>query len=147
MTCVNFGWTNAGVDVFLHDTGVLQAAQGARATVVFQLPCAQNMSNRFYSVHPRRNDRFVAPLALMRQVFPEVDFSEFHFTRHMLRHLQRRAPDRFAVLRKELQTIWISRVRLLLSRIERRRCCCSGSLNVAPVKTMTLLTLHAIRRW
>ena len=115
--CVNFGWANAGVDVFLHDKGVLQAAQTARA-VVLQLPSAQNMSNRFYAVHPRRNDRFVAPLALMRQVFPEVDFSEFHFTRHMLRHLQRRAPDRFSVLRKELQTIWISRIRLLLSKID-----------------------------
>ncbi len=117
MACVNFGWANAGVDVFLHDAGVLQAAQSARA-VVFQVPCAQNMSNRFYSVHPRRNDRFVAPMALMREVFPEVDFSEFHFTRHMLQHLQSRAPDRFSMLRKELQTAWVSRMRLLLSKIE-----------------------------
>ena len=116
--CVNFGWPNAGVDVFLNDEGVLQAAQNARS-VVLQLPCAQNMSNRFYTVHPRRNDRFVEPLPLMREVFPAVDFSEFNFTRHLLSHLQRRAPDSFAMLRRELQTIWVARMRLLLRKLDR----------------------------
>ena len=114
LPCVNFGWCNAGADVFVNDEGVLDAARRARA-VVLQLPCAQNMSNRYYSVHPRRNDRFLGPTALMRNVFPEVDFTEFNFTRHLLRHLQAAAPDRFATLRKELQTLWISRMRLLLS--------------------------------
>lgn len=117
--CVNLGWSNAGVDVFLNDPGVLQIARRARA-VVLQLPCAQNMSNRFYSVHPRRNDRFLGPSQLMRRMFPEVDFTEFHFTRHLLTHLQHVAPDRFATLRRELQTIWVSRMRLLIKKIDRQ---------------------------
>lgn len=114
--CVNFGWSNAGADVFLNDNGVLEAARGAR-TVVLQVPCAQNMSNRFYAVHPRRNDRFLEASPLMRQMFPEMDFTHFHFTRHLLGHLQRHAPRRFATLRKELQAIWISRMRLLVAKI------------------------------
>lgn len=118
ITCVNMGCSNAGVDVFLNDAGILNTAKGAQA-VVLQLPCAQNLSNRFYTVHPRRNDRFIKPLALMQQVFPDVDFSEFHFTRHMLGYLQRRAPDRFAILRDELQSMWVTRMRLLLSELDR----------------------------
>ncbi|WP_425500872.1 DUF6473 family protein [Roseovarius faecimaris] len=115
---MNFGWSNAGADVFLNDPAVLRGAQRASA-VVLQLPSAQNMSNRFYTVHPRRNDRFVGPSELMRNVFPEVDFTEFHFTRHLLSHLQRIAPDRFATLRRELQTMWVARMRLLLRKIDR----------------------------
>ncbi len=42
ITCVNFGWPNAGVDVFLNERAILDACAGAR-TVVLQLPCAQNV--------------------------------------------------------------------------------------------------------
>lgn len=114
--CVNLGWPNAGVDVFLHDPDVLAIASHAKLTVV-QVPAAQNMSNRFYSVHPRRNDRFVQASPMLRAIFREVDFTEFHFIRHMLRHLRHVAPDRFALIRDELQTAWIARMRLLLHQI------------------------------
>lgn len=117
LPCVNLGCSNAGVDVFLHEDGVLTLARSARA-VVLQLPGAHNMSNRFYAVHPRRNDRFVKPTAMMQQVFPEIDFSEFHFTRHLLGRLQHRAPKRFATLRQELQTAWIARIKLLLGKFD-----------------------------
>ena len=36
-------------------------------------------------------------------MFREVDFTEFHFTRHMLQTLQAVAPDRFALVAEELQ--------------------------------------------
>jgi len=114
--CVNFGWPNAGVDVFLNEPAILKAASRAQA-VVLQLPCAQNMTNRFYSVHPRRNDRFLGPSALMKTIFSEVDFTEFHFTRHLLRHVKTVAPDRFSLLRDELQQAWIARMRLLLTQL------------------------------
>lgn len=117
--CVNLGWSNAGVDVFLNDPGLLDVAQRSRA-VVLQMPCAHNMSNRYYSVHPRRNDRFLGPSQLMRRMFPEVDFTEFHFTRHLMSHLQHVAPDRFATLRRELQTIWVSRMRVLIKKIDQQ---------------------------
>jgi len=117
LVCVNFGWPNAGVDVFLNECAVLDACENAR-TVVLQLPCAQNMTNRFYSVHPRRNDRFVGPSNLMKSVFRDIDFTEFHFTRHMLTHLKAMAPERFDMIRDELQSAWVARMRLLLDRID-----------------------------
>lgn len=116
MPCVNFGWLNAGVDVFAGDATVLEAAGAARATVV-QVMGAQNMSNRFYAVHPRRNDRFLQASALMRTVFREVDFTEFHFTRHMLRSLRTLSPERYDMVREELQNAWIARMKILLGKI------------------------------
>lgn len=117
--CVNFGWPNAGVDVYLNEPALLDACKAAR-TVVLQIPCAQNMTNRFYSVHPRRNDRFLGPSELMKTVFREVDFTEFHFTRHMLSHLKAAAPDRFAMVQDELQQAWIARMKLLLMQLGQR---------------------------
>lgn len=118
LPCVNFGWSNAGVDVFLNDPGVLQAAQNARA-VVLQMPCAQNMSNAYYRVHPRRNDRFLGPTERMRGDFPDVDFTQFHFTRHLLVHLHRRSPVKFRQLRRELQRSYVRRLRELLAQMSR----------------------------
>ncbi|MEI4260913.1 DUF6473 family protein [Roseovarius sp. D0-M9] len=115
--CVNFCWPNAGPDVLLHDSAIVAAASGATVAVL-QVPGAQNMSNRYFTVHPRRNDRFVQASALLRGIYPEVDFTEFHFTRHMLGMLEQVAPDRFAVVRRELQCAWVARMKLLLSRIE-----------------------------
>jgi len=115
-TCVNFGWLNAGVDVFLNDPTILEASAGARATVV-QVMGAQNMSNRFYAVHPRRNDRFLQASSLLRTVFREVDFTEFHFNRHLLRTLQTLSQDRYEMVRDELKNAWLARMELLLGKI------------------------------
>lgn len=115
-TCVNFGLLNAGVDAFLHDTTVIEAAQGARVTVV-QVTGAQNNSNRLYSVHPRRNDRFVKPSRLMQQMFRELDYTDYHFTRHLLQAVRRQAPDRYGFLCEELRQAWIARMTNLLRRV------------------------------
>ncbi|WP_371060600.1 DUF6473 family protein [Rhodosalinus sp. 5P4] len=115
-TCLNFGVVNAGVDAFANDAAVLEAAAGARLAVV-QVMGAQSLSNRFYSVHPRRNDRFVRVSDLMRSIFPEVDFTEFHFTGHMLSTVAARCPKRFATLREEMRTAWLARMRTLIERI------------------------------
>ena len=82
------GICSAGVDVFCADETVLSACNDARA-VVFQVMGAHNLSNRYYTVHPRRNDRFLKASALMRNQFPEIDFTEFHFTRHLLTALRK----------------------------------------------------------
>ena len=115
--CINFGCVNAGVDAFLHDPTVIDAAQAACVTVV-QVMGAQNMSNRFYSVHPRRNDRFLKASNLMRQVFRDVDFTEYNFTRHLLCSLRRRSPDRYAMVVEELQEAWRARMGQLLQKIQ-----------------------------
>ena len=116
VNCVNFGVPNAGIDVFLNDGSLIDAACGSSLTVI-QVVGAQNLSNRFYSVHPRRNDRFVTASPLLKMVYPEVDFAEFHFNRHMLSCLQETSDDRFSVVRAEVQAAWLARMRLLLRKI------------------------------
>jgi len=113
---VNFGYMNAGADVFLNEPTIIDACNKARLTVI-QLLGAHNMSNRFYAVHPRRNDRFLRSSAMMKTIFREVDFTEFHFTRHMLLSLKRRSPEKYAVLEVELKAAWVARMRLLLQKI------------------------------
>jgi len=115
--CVNFGCVNAGVDVFSNEPTVIDACAKSRVTVV-QVVGAQNMSNRFYAVHPRRNDRFVRASTLLKTIFREVDFTDFHFTKHLLGSLQTLSPERFAVVRDELKAAWIARMKLLLDKIE-----------------------------
>lgn len=118
MTVVNFGCMNAGVDVFLNDEAVMEACRGARAVVV-QITGAQNLSNRFYAVHPRRNDRFVRATPALVGLYPEVDFTEFNFTGHMLQSLHARAPDRFETLVEELKAIWLERMAALIAAVAR----------------------------
>ena len=118
LPCVNLGWANAGVDVFLKDEGLLALAQGARA-VVLQVPSAVNLSNPYYRVHPRRNDRFVQASPRLCRLFPEADFTEFHFTRHLMLRLAEIAPERLTVLRAALQRVWVARMQQLLDRIGR----------------------------
>jgi len=113
---VNFGCVNAGADVFLGDLTVLDACAAARLTVL-QVMGAQNMSNRFYSVHPRRNDRFLRASALLQRIYREVDFTEFNFTRHLLTTLQALSDERFQLVRQELREAWIARTRTILQKI------------------------------
>ena len=115
--CVNFGCMNAGVDVFANESTVIEACAKARVTVI-QAVGAQNMSNRFYAVHPRRNDRFVQASTLMKTIFREVDFTEFHFTKHLLSTLQTLSPERFQVVEDELKAAWVARMKVLLGKIE-----------------------------
>lgn len=117
MECVNFGCVTAGVDVFSNETPVIEACSQARVTVI-QAIGAQNMSNRFYAVHPRRNDRFLRASTLMKTIFREVDFTEFSFTKHLLTTLQTLSEERFCIVRDELKEAWIARMKLLLEKIE-----------------------------
>lgn len=115
-TTVNFGCVNAGIDVFRNEPSIIRACSEAAVTVI-QIMGAQNTSNRFYTVHPRRNDRFIAASTLMRTIYREVDFTEFSFNRHMLTSLRALSPERFDVLRDELQAAWVARMRSLIEII------------------------------
>ncbi|WP_415234686.1 DUF6473 family protein [Pseudorhodobacter sp.] len=114
---VNLGWMNAGPDVFLNDFEVLDIASRAEVTIV-QVLGAQNLSNPFYSVHPRRNDRFLRASTRLRNLYRDVDFTEFHFTRHMLQTLFQVSPHRFAEVSAALQATWVERMGQLLCRIK-----------------------------
>jgi hypothetical protein len=116
---VNLGCINAGTDVYLNDPAVIEIAAKARA-VVIQITGAANLTNRFYAVHPRRNDRFLRAAPLLQTIFREVDFTEFHFTRHMLRTLNAVSPEKFEVLAEELRAAWVARMKLLISRLPTR---------------------------
>ncbi|MEM8849395.1 MAG: DUF6473 family protein [Pseudomonadota bacterium] len=113
---VNLGVMNASTDLFLRDEALMEVVCGAES-VVIQAMGAGNISNRYYSVHPRRNDRFLRHSRQMEKLFPEVDFSDFAFTRHMLHALKSRAPVAFRTLETELRAAWVTRMRLLLSRL------------------------------
>ena len=114
---VNLGQMNAGVDVFAGDKTVMDLCHKARVTVV-ELTGAQNLTNRYYAVHPRRNDRFLRASALLRSRCPEMDFTEFNFTGHLLSALRDRAPDVFAELVADLRAAWAKRMRALIAGID-----------------------------
>lgn len=114
---INFGCMNAGVDVFANEQTLLDACNGAKLSVL-QVPGAVNLSNRFYAVHPRRNDRFLRASNLLKTIYREVDFTEFNFTRHMLQSLQEISGEKFAMVEMELKEAWVGRMKSLVARIE-----------------------------
>lgn len=116
LACANFGVVNAGVDLYLNDSAVMDLVSAADAKVV-QVMGAQNMSNRFYSVHPRRNDRFLRASDRLMELYPEIDFTEFHFVRHMLGRLAEVSGDRYGKVLNELGTAWIARMKHLLTQL------------------------------
>lgn len=113
---INLGCMYAGAEVFLNDPSVMEICNNAELTVV-QLTGAQNMSNRFYSVHPRRNDRFLGGTSLLYTVFQELDFTDVHFTGHLLSKLQKTSASRFQMVRDELQSEWVCNMKSLLDGI------------------------------
>ncbi|HGG05551.1 MAG TPA: hypothetical protein ENK28_08835 [Aliiroseovarius sp.] len=116
---VNLGCVNAGTDVFVNDQSIIDICANARVTVV-QLMGAQNLSNRFYAVHPRRNDRFLRASNLLKTIYREVDFTEFNFNKHLLMALHQASPDKFAMVAEELKEAWVARMKNLISKIEGR---------------------------
>lgn len=117
--CVNLGSVNAGLDAYVHDPEILRLTAGARLAVI-QVMGAQNLTNRFYRVHPRRNDRFLEASPLLASIYSEVDFTEFHFNKHLLSTLQSLSPERFQLVQEELQQAWVARMRLLLAALPRK---------------------------
>jgi len=113
---INLGCLNAGPGAFSRDETLLEICQKADVTII-EVMGVQNMSNRFYTVHPRRNDRFIKATDLLRSIYPDVDFTEFSFTGHLLDSLARRSRKRFDLLRQELRSDWVGRMKTLIGRI------------------------------
>lgn len=117
--CVNFGCVNGGVDAFVNDPTIMGACRDADLTVV-QIMGAHNLSNRFFSVHPRRNDRFLRASSVLQAIYQEVDFADFTFTRHMLGALHEASDERFDIVVSELRAAWLARMRNMLDQIGKR---------------------------
>ena len=107
------------MDAFATDDALLAVAEGAELTVL-QVLGAQNISNRYYRVHPRRNDRFLQAQPALKKLFPEVDYTEFHFNKHLLTTLQALSEERFAEVRDHLQEVWVERMQQVIKRLEGR---------------------------
>lgn len=112
----NLGLVNAGIDVFINEPMIQDLCAGAVVTVI-QLLGAANMSNRFYAVHPRRNDRFLRASSMLKTLYPDLDFAEFNFTRHLFATLAERSDTAYAMVRQELREAWLARMKILLTRI------------------------------
>lgn len=117
---VNLGVMHAGLTLLLDDPTVNEIASNARVTVIQALG-AQNMSNRFYRVHPRRNDRFLAASDSLHALYPDIDFTQFHFTGHLLLALLDRDRHKFERVVNELRTAWLARMRYLLRTLPGER--------------------------
>ena len=115
----NLGCVNAGLDVYLSDPHIMATCQRAGTTVV-QLTGAHNLSNRLYTVHPRRNDRFIRANLALVALYPEVDFTQYNFTRHLLRDLREVCAERFQAVEDELKTAWVMRMRSLIAQLRGR---------------------------
>lgn len=113
----NLGAMNAGLELILNDAAIHEALEHADH-VVLQITGAHLMTNRFYRVHPRRNDRFLRASSALSTVYRNTDFTEFHFVRHMLSVLSVDSAERFAIVMRELQEAWVARMKTLIGRIE-----------------------------
>ncbi|MEQ9055876.1 MAG: DUF6473 family protein [Roseovarius confluentis] len=113
---VNLGVMHAGASLFSKERWLLDIASGADLTIV-QVMGAQNMSNRLYCVHPRRNDRFLTTSAALRIIYPDVDFTEVNFTGHLLETLERSSAARFEIVVEELRWAWVQRMRRIVKSI------------------------------
>lgn len=116
---LNLGTDGAGPGFFLADPDVLRAASGAGLCVV-QAMCATAISNRMFTVRPRRNIRLHAVSELLRGIYPEVEFDRFAFVRPMLRHLRGLDETRFKLVENEMKNAWLGRTQTLLNAVETR---------------------------
>ena len=119
MDCVNLGSVNAGLDSFVQDETLIGIARGAHVTVL-QMLGAQNISNPYYRVHPRRNDRFLQAHPALKTLYPEVDFTEFHFNKHLLCTLRDISGQRFEQVCEQLQRSWVERMSVLIDGLDGR---------------------------
>jgi len=116
---VNLGCHNAGLDAFLNDEIAVSICNRAEITVL-QAFGASDLSNRYYAVHPRRNDRFLQASPMLERAFPSVDFMEFNFTKHLLTNLQIASPTGYRGVVQALRETWVVRTNQLVRRLKGR---------------------------
>jgi hypothetical protein len=103
-----------GVD---HRLARLAAQAGSGAGFAMTLPPLANLSNGYFRVHPRRNDRLVSISPALRALFPGVDFMRFDFTGHLMSTLAQTDAQAFARLEGHLSTLWAERLHRCLGML------------------------------
>ncbi|WP_233494826.1 DUF6473 family protein [Ruegeria sp. A3M17] len=114
---LNFGCLFSGVDALSDDRGLCDLLRGADLCVM-QVPGLLGQSNLFYRVHSRRNDRFLAPTKDLISLYPEIDFTEVHFVRHLMTCLQKVRDARIEVVLDELRQNWVRKIGKFLQGLE-----------------------------
>ena len=120
MTCANWGTPGAGPGFFLKDPVILEACSNAEICVV-QVMNPVALSNRLYSVFPRRNMRLRGVSSALRSLFPGVVFEDFKYVSGMLRKLASEDIEAYQSVLEEQRYAWVSRMRELLNDIETRK--------------------------
>ncbi len=115
--CINLGSAFCGVEALTRDLGLQDIIRRSR-TCILQVPDIAGQSNAYYRVHPHRNDRFLQPTPKLVALYPEVDFTEFHFVRHFLGALQAQCGDRYKYVVQELREQWASRLLSFLPKLK-----------------------------
>lgn len=116
-TALNLGTEGAGPGFFLGDPEVLRVASDAEVCVV-EAMSAMALSNRMFTVRPRRNIRLHAVSDLLRGIFPDVEFERFSFVRPMLAALREQDETRYRLVLNEMRNAWIGRMQSLINAIE-----------------------------
>ncbi len=116
VSAVNLGCVNAGLDIFSNDQTVLNICSQAQATVL-QVPSTHSISNRYYKVHPRRNDRFLEATPLLRSLFPKFNAHAYDFIKDMLAALKDESEHKFELIQQELQECWVAHMISLSEQI------------------------------
>ena len=118
--CVNWGTPSAGPGFFLKDPVLLEACSNAEACVVQAMdPVA--LSNRMYSVFPRRNTRLRGVSESLRALFPDVEFDDYKYVPALMRKLRAMDEAAFRVVVAEQKSAWVARMLELLEDIETRK--------------------------
>lgn len=113
MSCINLGSVNAGLDAISQDHDILRIA-GRASRVVLQLPDMHALSNRFYRVHARRNDRLIEVMPRLVDLYPDLDFTRYNFVQHLVGDLQRESAAQFELVQRDLAAAWMRRVTRLV---------------------------------
>ena len=118
-TCANFGSLFAGVEALTRRSRSAEVGKPAERCVL-QLPQVHGQSNRFYRVHPRRNDRFLEPTQDLLALYPDIDFTEVHFVRHLLKAAchGKFSDARFEVVAHELRQGWLRSLGTFLGQLD-----------------------------
>ncbi|WP_234899569.1 DUF6473 family protein [Ruegeria lacuscaerulensis] len=115
--CLNLGSLFCGVDALCRDSG-LQSLMDKAELCVLQAPDLLGQSNRFYRVHPRRNDRFLAATDDLISLYPDVDFADVNFVHHLMALLRDHQDARFEAVADELRRNWLKQMRALLEKLD-----------------------------
>ena len=116
-TCVNLGTPGAGPGFFLKDPVILETCSRSTRCIIQVMDVAP-LSNRMYEVYPRRNMRLRGVSAVLRSLYPQVDFSAFRYVSAMIRKLKEVDGDAYKVVLAEQRSAWLSRMLELLQDIE-----------------------------